>query len=127
MMTGKRTILTAFLVLALGATAAAAADVFHFALKQSAPAPDAAVPAPDEVRLWFTEPPAENSIGIRLIDAEGDPVATTDPAAAPDDGAVFFVKPSAPLAPGPYTVSWRGIGDDGHVVRGDFGFSVTAE
>lgn len=126
-MTGKRALLLAALLLALGATTAAATDVFHFALKQSAPAADATVPPPDEVRLWFTEAPTENSIGIRVIDEGGDPVATSDPTADPDDGAVFFVEPSAPLTAGRYTVSWRGIGDDGHVVRGDFAFSVTAE
>jgi methionine-rich copper-binding protein CopC len=31
------------------------------------------------------------------------------------------------LPAGGYTVAWRGIGDDGHVVRGDFTFSVTAQ
>ena len=30
------------------------------------------------------------------------------------------------LDEGAYTVAWRGIGDDGHVVRNDFGFRVTA-
>lgn len=126
-MKGKRIYFTVALVFALGATAAAAADVFHFALSRSAPEADASVSAPDEVRLWFTEAPEDNSVGIRLIDAAGDAVATTEAAADPQNGAVFFIEPSAPLAAGRYTVSWRGIGDDGHVVRGDFGFSVTAE
>ncbi|NNF11802.1 MAG: copper resistance protein CopC, partial [Gemmatimonadetes bacterium] len=30
------------------------------------------------------------------------------------------------LPPGTYTVSWRGMGQDGHVVRDSFQFSVAA-
>jgi methionine-rich copper-binding protein CopC len=54
-------------------------------------------------------------------------VQTTEVTKDPESDAVFFVKPSAPLAPGRYTVSWRGVGDDGHAVTGDFGFSVSAQ
>lgn len=125
-MKGKRLFFVAALVFAVGA-AGAAADAFHFALSRSAPAADATVASADEVRLWFTEAPEDNSIGIRLIDADGEAVATTEPSADPENGAVFFVKPESALSAGRYTVSWRGIGDDGHVVRGDFGFSVSAE
>jgi len=126
-MKAHRTFLTAALVFALGAASVAAAEAFHFALSKSAPTADATVAVAEEVRLWFTEAPAANSVGIRLIDAAGEAVATTEVAADPEDGAVFFVKPMAPLSTGRYTVSWRGVGDDGHVVRGDFGFSVTAQ
>lgn len=126
-MKGKTTLLMAALVFALGATGAAAANVFHFALSRSAPAADTTVEAPEEVRLWFTQAPQENSVGIRLIDANGEAVATSDPAADSENAMVVFVKPDARLGAGRYTVSWRGIGDDGHVVRGEFGFSVAAE
>lgn len=126
-MKGKRILLTAALVFAVGAATTAATDAFHFALSKSAPAADATVPAPAEVRLWFTQVPQENSVAIRLIDAGGDAVATTEPTRDAEDAMVMFVKPQAPLTDGSYTVSWRGIGDDGHVVRGDFAFSVTAE
>jgi methionine-rich copper-binding protein CopC len=126
-MNAKRAFLTAALVFALGAAGAAAANVYHFALSSSAPAADATVATPDEVRLWFTQVPQENSVAIRLIDGGGEAVETTDAAADPEDGMVFFVKPTSPVSPGSYTVSWRGIGDDGHVVRGDFAFSVSAQ
>jgi methionine-rich copper-binding protein CopC len=126
-MRGKTIFLTAALVFAVGAAGAAAANVFHFALSRSAPAADATVSAAEEVRLWFTQEPQANSVGIRVVDASGDAVETTDPAADPDNAAVVYVKPSAPLTSGRYTVSWRGIGEDGHVVRGDFGFSVSAQ
>lgn len=125
-MKGK-TILLAAALLFTGATAGLhAADVFHFALNRSAPAADATLAAPSEIRLWFTEAPADNSVRIRLIRA-GEAVATTAVTADPENAAVFFVKPSAPLAAGSYTVSWRGVGSDGHAVTGDFAFAVTAQ
>lgn len=126
-MNGKRVFVTAALVFALGAAGAVAANVYHFALSRSAPAADATVTAPEEVRLWFTQAPQENSVGIRLVDGAGEAVETTEPTPDPEDAMVMFVKPSAPLSAGSYTVSWRGIGDDGHVVRGDFAFSVSAQ
>lgn len=127
-MKATRTFLTAALVFALGAAGAAAAtSAFHFALSKSAPVADATVPAPEEVRLWFTEAPGDNSVRIRLVDAAGAAVATTEVAADPENAAVYFVRPTSRLAAGRYTVSWRGIGDDGHPVNGDFGFSVSAQ
>jgi methionine-rich copper-binding protein CopC len=126
-MTRKNIFLTAALVFALGATGVAAANAFHFALRSSVPAADATVAPPEEVRLVFTEAPQANSVGIRLIDAAGEAVPTTEPAADPNDAAQMFVKPSAALSAGSYTVSWRGIGDDGHAVTGNFGFSVSAQ
>ena len=126
-MKGKTILLATGLLLAFGTAGLTAAEFFHFALTRSAPAADAAVAAPGEVRLWFTEAPEGNTVGIRLIDRAGAAVATTEVAADPESDAVFFVKPAAPLSAGHYTVSWRGIGDDGHPVTGDFAFSVTAQ
>ena len=126
-MKGKTILLAAGLLFAFGTAGLTAAEFFHFALTRSAPAADAAVVAPEEVRLWFTQAPEGNTVGIRLIDRAGEAVATTAVAADPENVAVFFVKPVAPLSAGPYTVSWRGVGDDGHPVTGAFAFSVTAQ
>lgn len=126
-MRAQRIFLTAALVFAVGAAGAAAANAFHFALNRSAPAADATVSAPEEVKLWFTQAPQDNSVAIRLIDSGGAAVQTSEPTVDPEDVMAVSVKPSAPLAAGGYTVSWRGIGDDGHVVRGEFGFSVSAQ
>ncbi|HLU66431.1 MAG TPA: copper resistance protein CopC [Kofleriaceae bacterium] len=105
-------------------TATEAAGRFHFDLSGSEPEADATVPAPDTVTLWFTEVPQENSVSIRLVDAEGELVDASDASQDPEDGRKFSVTPGATLVPGRYTVAWRGIGSDGHTVRGDFGFSV---
>lgn len=116
------------LALAVGAsTPVAASDAYHFALSESSPEADASGPAPEEVRLWFTQVPQENSVAIRLIDAAGDALETGEPTADEEDGTIVSVSIDGHLGVGTYTVAWRGIGDDGHVVRGDFEFAVTAQ
>lgn len=125
-MKGSRVALFTALVVMLGA-GGVAADLLHFALRESSPAADATVRAPEEVRLWFTEAPEANSVSIRLVNAAGAQVTTTETATDPESNAVFFVKPTAPLAAGRYSVSWRGVGDDGHAATGTFGFTVSAE
>jgi methionine-rich copper-binding protein CopC len=101
-----------------------AAAKLHFGLSSSAPEADASVASIEEVRLWFTQVPQDNSVGIRLIDSAGEAVGTGEASRDAEDGKVFSLALDSELASGAYTVAWRGIGDDGHVVRGDFGFSV---
>ena len=36
----------------------------------------------------------------------------------------YFVTPAQPLEPGDYEVRWRGLARDGHMMRGDFRFTV---
>ncbi len=43
------------------------------------------------------------------------------------DASIYSVSVGRTLPAGSYTVSWRGIGDDGHVARGDYTFAVSAE
>lgn len=104
-----------------------ASDEVHFGLRTSSPAADATVASVDEIRLTFTQVPQENSAMIRLVDAGGERVETGELQHAADDATTVFVPVPTPLADGRYTVAWRGIGDDGHVVRGDFGFTVAAQ
>ena len=89
-----------------------------------APADKATVHAVPAVTLWFSEPPSEGTVSVRLTDASGQAVATADPAEDPEDDKVFGVALPSALVPGGYTVSWRGMGGDGHVVRGEFAFTV---
>jgi methionine-rich copper-binding protein CopC len=127
---GGTLMLAAGLALSSSVFAPAAADaatLLHFALTKSAPTDGATVPAPSEVRLWFTQVPQENSVAVRLLDRAGDPVETGDLQQDPEDGTIFSLELEGTLPSGGYTVSWRGIGEDGHVVRGDFGFTVSAQ
>lgn len=96
----------------------------HFGLSKSAPAEGAMVASPSEIRLWFTEEPAEGTTMIRLLEAEDTGVHVTDPVQDPEDPHSFTVTVHGELASGSYTVSWRGMGADGHVVRDSFTFTI---
>ena len=98
----------------------------HFGLSKSEPAKDAEVAPPGELRLWFTQVPQENTITIRLVSGE-ELIDTEDAVQDPDDGKVFSAAVAGTLAAGDYRVAWRGIGRDGHVVRGEIPFSVVAD
>ncbi len=111
------------LVLGLVLTGAADHRALHFALSKSEPAAEAAVSPPGELRLWFTQAPQDNSMSIRLM--AGDAVAETGPATPdPDDDKVYSVEVGHTLEAGGYSIVWRAMGSDGHVVRGEIPFMV---
>jgi len=98
----------------------------HFGLDKSVPAKDASVAPPGELRLWFTQEPQENSIVIRLM--AGEELIQTEPAVQdPDDGKVFSAAIEGALGAGAYSINWRGMAQDGHVVRGEIPFSVVVQ
>jgi methionine-rich copper-binding protein CopC len=115
----------AIALLALGvAGSTLAATPFHFALDKAVPADESSVDAVPEVKLWFTEPPSQGTVSIRLLDADGNLVETTEATQDTEDPTAFAVKPATPPPAGRYTVRWRGMGGDGHVVTGELGFTV---
>jgi len=124
----RMTMLVALLAVATGAIplSFAPSDV-HFALSKSMPVAESSIESPAEVRLWFTEAPEDNTTAIRVVDAAGDLMESGDVAQDADDASVFSVAIKGRLAAGAYTVSWRAIGEDGHVVRDEFTFSVTQQ
>jgi methionine-rich copper-binding protein CopC len=107
-----------------GLAAASPVEVPHFALSRSAPEAGSSVETPSEIRLWFTEEPAEGTTQIRLVEAEDAGVHVMDVVQDEEDGRSFFIQLHGELSPGTYNVSWRGMGADGHVVRDDFEFTV---
>lgn len=113
----------ALLLLVPGLTDAADHVAPHFALSGSEPAAEATVPPPGELRLWFTQAPQDNSVSVRLM--AGDAVAETG-RAIPDseDDKVYRVAVGRTLEEGGYTIVWRGMSADGHVVRGEIPFTV---
>ena len=96
----------------------------HFGLAKSVPEAESRVPPPSTIQLWFTQIPQDNSVAIRLIDPVGDLIETGLSMQSAEDQKAFNIEVKASLGTGAYTVAWRGIGDDGHVARGDFSFSV---
>jgi copper resistance protein C len=99
--------------------------LLHLRLESTEPAADTILPtSPDEIRLFFSEPPQMHGTSVRLADASGELVATTEAVAEETDGRQVFIVPAGSLAPGAYTVHWRVLAQDGHAQRGDFEFEV---
>lgn len=119
-----RVLLFSLLTLAGLGSALGATQPVHFALAKSVPADKTTVHHAPEVKLWFTEPPSDGTVSIRVLDAAGNPVTASEPTLDKQDATASSVAFENALSAGAYTVSWRGMGADGHVVRGDFGFSV---
>src|SRR5262249_37580220 len=108
----------------LSVLTAGAAVAFHNHLTKSVPAADQKVTAPPkEIRLWFAEKPDPRFSNVTLLTADSTKIPTSK-ARSTDDPLSVAVDLTATLAPGKYTVSWRTAGDDGHAVRGKYGFTV---
>lgn len=99
----------------------------HLTLSRSAPAANASVAPPTEIRLWFSQEPQRGSTSITLTGPGGGEVEVGDVAVDPENSQVFASAVSNPLAAGSYVVAWRTMASDGHVVRGDFRFVVAAD
>lgn len=113
----------ALLLMGPGLTGATDHPALHFALSGSAPAAEATVAPPEELRLWFTQTPQDNSVFVRLM--AGDAVVETGPATPDsDDDKVYRVAIGRTVEEGGYTIVWRGMAADGHVVRGEIPFTV---
>ncbi len=110
----------------LGGLTPATDSAMHFRLDRSAPAADSVVPPPAEVRLWFSQGAQEDATTIRVLDAGGDPLET-GALSSTEDRTEHAVALPGTLPDGPYTVAWRSMAADGHVVRGDFVFTVRSQ
>lgn len=95
----------------------------HFSLSRSEPVAETTVAPPEELRLWFTQAPQDNSTSIRLL--AGGAVVETGPAIRDaEDDKVYSVAVGRTLEEGGYNVAWRAMAADGHVVRGEIPFTV---
>lgn len=104
----------------------ASGPAFHLQLDRSSPAADTTLASPPEIRLWFSQVPQASATSLRLIQ-NGEPVeGVGELKADASDGKVFAAPIQGTLQDGSYTVSWRTMAADGHVVRGEFAFTVKA-
>ncbi|MCG3776162.1 MAG: Copper transport protein YcnJ [Nitrospira sp.] len=79
--------------------------------------------APAQVRLWFNEELEGEYASLIVLDAEKHPVTEIKPQLAPDDPK-SIVLPLPELTPGKYSVKFRVLSIDGHVVESSFDFTV---
>jgi len=79
--------------------------------------------APAQVRLWFNEEIEGDYASLIVLDAEKHPVTEIKPQLAPDDQK-SIVLPLPELVPGKYSVKFRVLSLDGHVIQSSFDFTV---
>jgi len=109
------------LILIMGLAASVRA---HAALVKSTPARGTTVVQPPQrVELVFSErlEPAYSTVAV--VDAAGQQVDLRDGALSPTDTRRVSVS-LPPLVPGTYTVRFRVLSVDGHIVESEFHFTV---
>lgn len=109
----------------LALVAASGAAPLHMALQKTMPEADAVLSeSPGRIQMWFTQLPDPAVSRLTLEGANGQ-VALGDTEVVNDDKSLRAMLPST-LGAGAYTVKWRTAGDDGHIQRGEFAFTVRA-
>lgn len=114
-------------VLLTGAMLAAAPhSALHLELTKSEPAKGATLTqSPSAIQLWYSQEPQVKLTTVKLTGPAGEldlkPVTVVG-----EDGKHLSAPVPGALAPGAYTVAWRTLARDGHVVNGEFGFSIAA-
>jgi hypothetical protein len=80
--------------------------------------------APKEIKIWYTERLVLPFSDIKLADASGQAIATSNKHLDPSNEQLLIVSVPA-LKPGKYAVSWRVTAVDTHVTHGTFTFTVS--
>jgi len=80
---------------------------------------------PSRVQLWFNErlEPAYSTLSV--VDRENRRVDSQDVRVGPDDLKLLSITLPA-LAPGTYTIRFRVLSVDGHVVESEYPFTIRA-
>jgi copper transport protein len=96
----------------------------HLGLKSSKPAKgDSIRDAVSTIELTFTQRMELRYTTVFVVTARGDTVRA-DVFAADTLGRAISARLQHPLLDGSYTVHWRTAGPDGHMVSGNYGFTV---
>lgn len=111
-----------------GTPAVTASPLRHFELRHSVPAADTVLEAsPDRIQLWFSQEPQTEGARIRLVDGAGELVALGATAPVPDTATSLRADVPTALDAGAYTIHWRAMARDGHVVTGEIPFSIRSD
>ena len=109
-----------FAVLLLGAPSASA----HAELVTTSPSADERlVTPPATVTLSWNEPVQTGAEQLHLISADGERVPV-DVDVASTSTTTATITPSSPLSDGSWTVSWKVVSSDGHLIGGAYAFAV---
>lgn len=94
----------------------------HTHLEQSTPADNSVGAAPKEVVLKFAHPVRLTALSIQLDGSKQS--QKLEP--LPDKASASVSMPAPDLKAGKYAISWRAMGEDGHIMSGVIHFTVTA-
>jgi methionine-rich copper-binding protein CopC len=95
----------------------------HLGVVKTAPGNDTSLSEPPtRVQVWFDQQPSPRVSRLEVRGPEGEVALGSLDIDRQDRSIAAAIK--APLRPGRYQVTWRTAGDDGHVMRGTFAFTV---
>lgn len=116
-----------FLAVALAVGMPAASALAHSMLVKAEPARRAVLTkAPNQVRLWFNEKIEGDYASLIVLDDKKQPITDVKPTLASDDPK-SIILPLPELLPGKYSIKFRVLSVDGHVVESSFDFTVKGE
>ena len=92
----------------------------HSRSEATVPADGATVASVKTIEMRFDAPMRVTA--IKLLSGGGEVAIERETGMEPV--TEFRAAPAAALAPGAYSVEWRGLSDDGHPMQGSFGFTV---
>lgn len=96
----------------------------HASLVKAEPARRAVLStSPKQIRLWFNEEIEADYASLSVLDSDGNALTDRKPLVHPDDPKSIFLE-LPDLSSGQYTVKFRVLSVDGHVVDSDFKFTV---
>jgi methionine-rich copper-binding protein CopC len=96
----------------------------HLTVVKTMPADESHVSVPPErVQVWFNQQPSPRISRLELLGPNGRDVELGKVEVHREDRSISAPVPAA-LPPGTYEAAWRAAGDDGHVMRGTFTFTV---
>lgn len=96
----------------------------HASLLKAEPARRAVLTVPPkEIRLWFNEEIEADYASLVVLDETKKAVTDKKPLVHPDDPKSIYLEVPE-LAPGKYTVKFRVLSVDGHVVDADYMFGI---
>jgi copper transport protein len=119
-----RFVLVFLATVALGSLMVPSPAAAHTSLDYTLPTDGASVGVPiDEIVVAFTEPVTLVGNGFAVLDPQNNEL---EPFAVTDDDTVFRLQLDPPLAGGTVAVKYEVRSADGHVVEGNFVFTVDA-
>ena len=115
-----RTIFAAAAAAVIAVTTVATGALAHSRSEKTEPADGATVEAVETIAIGFNEPMRVTSVKLM----RGGEETAIERETGMEPVTRFTAKPGADLAPGAYTVEWRGLSADGHAMSGGFSFTL---